>query len=93
MDLPLLVLESINISRSSERIQERHCLGRRSYYGEGAAAMSLDRFLAGRYRHASTKGRSLMATAILFIGWNRPHVGMEEKAVEFLRKKELYVKI
>jgi hypothetical protein len=25
-----------------------------------------------------------MATAILFIGWNRPHVGMEDKAWAFL---------
>ena len=37
-----------------------------------------------------------MATAVLFIGWNRPHVGMEDKAygwmttegVGFLRKHE-----
>ncbi len=26
-----------------------------------------------------------MATAILFIGWNRPHAGMEEKAYGFLK--------
>lgn len=25
-----------------------------------------------------------MATAILFIGWNRPHVGMEDKAYGYL---------
>ena len=25
-----------------------------------------------------------MATAVLFIGWNRPHVGMEEKAFGWL---------
>ena len=25
-----------------------------------------------------------MATAILFIGWNRPHVGMEDKAFNWL---------
>ena len=25
-----------------------------------------------------------MATAILFIGWNRPHLGMEEKAYRWL---------
>lgn len=28
-----------------------------------------------------------MATALLFIGWNRPHVGMEEKAYGFLMKE------
>jgi len=28
-----------------------------------------------------------MATAILFIGWNRPHIGKEEEAFGFLTKE------
>src|SRR5262245_28322749 len=30
-----------------------------------------------------------MATAILFIGWNRPHVGMEDKAFQWLSSEGL----
>ena len=30
-----------------------------------------------------------MATAILFIGWNRPHVGMEDKAYGWLATEAL----
>jgi len=30
-----------------------------------------------------------MANAILFIGWNRPHVGMEDKAFNWLTSEGL----
>ena len=30
-----------------------------------------------------------MATAVLFIGWNRPHMGLEEKAYGFLTTEGL----
>lgn len=30
-----------------------------------------------------------MATAVMFIGWNRPHVGLEEKAFGFLTTEGL----